>query len=80
VQTIYRADLKAHVSVDEQEQIPHIRHSDDYWASEHTSPLATAAAYLEAMADTLRIDKAELRSLDRRVASSTPSTRAPSTS
>jgi len=67
VQTIHRADLKAHVSVDEQELVRHIRHSDEYWASEHTSPLATAAAYLDAMADTLRIDKAELRSLDKRV-------------
>ena len=67
MQTIYRADLKAHVSVDERELVRHIRHSDEYWASEHTSPLATASAYLDAMADTLGIDKAELGSLDKRV-------------
>ena len=67
MQTIYRADLKAHVSVDERELVRHIRHSDEYWASEHTSPLATASAYLDAMADTLGIDKAELGGLDKRV-------------
>ena len=74
MQTIYRADLKAHVSVDGAELVRHPG-SDEYWASEHTSPLATAGAYLDAMADTLRIDKAELAASTSACRTSTPSTR-----
>ncbi len=67
MQTTYSSDLKAHLSVDEEGQVRHIRHSDEYWASEHNSPLLCASEYLHAVADTLRIDREQLRNLHKKV-------------
>lgn len=34
MKTTYKPNLKAHVSVDEENKVRHIRHSQEYWESE----------------------------------------------
>jgi hypothetical protein len=66
VKTIYRSDLKAHLSLDE-EKVRHIRHSREYWTSEQTEARLAANDYLKAMADTLQIPKEELENLNKKM-------------
>jgi hypothetical protein len=65
--TIYNTDLKAHLSLDGENKVRHIRHSQEYWPSERTIPRLAANDYLNAMADTLYIPAEELRHLHKKV-------------
>jgi hypothetical protein len=38
MRTIYNPDLKAHLSLDEEGKVRHIRHSQEYWESEGNIP------------------------------------------
>lgn len=66
MKTFYNPDLKAHISVDDEERVRHIRHSDALPISEEDSPRAAADSYLAAMADTLQLPQQSLRNLNRR--------------
>ena len=67
MKTSYRPDLKAHVSLDEQNKVRHIRHSQEYWLSEQKAPRLSADDYLNEMAETLQIPKKELKNLHKEV-------------
>jgi zinc metalloprotease ZmpB len=67
MKTLYKPDLKAHVSVDAANRVRHIRHSQEYWASEDDVPRLSAQGYLHEWADTLQIPKAQLANLSKRV-------------
>ncbi|MEI7846550.1 MAG: hypothetical protein WCK35_12170 [Chloroflexota bacterium] len=67
MRTIYNPDLKAHLSQDQKGKIQHIRHSEAYWPSEQDIPLLSANDYLNEMAETLQIQKEELKNLHKKV-------------
>jgi hypothetical protein len=67
MQTIYSPDLKAHLSLDEDKRVRHIRHSQEYWPSEQNVPRLSANDYLNEMAETLQISKEELKNLHKKV-------------
>ena len=65
--TIYNPDLRAHVSLDEEGKVRHIRHSQENWVSERNIPHLSASDYLNEMAETLQIPQEELSNLHKRV-------------
>ena len=67
MKTIYRADLKAHVSVDDEDKVRHIRHSQEYWPSEDDIPRVSAETYLNEWGKTLQIPKGQLQNLSKKV-------------
>lgn len=67
MKTTYKAELKAHVSVDAANKVRHLRHSQEYWPSEDNLPRISAQAYLHEWADTLKIPKAQLANLSKKV-------------
>src|SRR5262245_42858195 len=67
MKTIYNADLKAHLSLDKEGKVRHIRHSQEYWPSEQNIPSLSANNYLNEMAETLQIPKEELKNLHKKV-------------
>ena len=66
INTSYRADLKAHVSVDAEKKTRHLRHSQEYWLSETNVPRVSAQVYLNEWADALQIPKTQLLNLSKR--------------
>lgn len=46
LKTTYKPNLKAHVSVDDENKVRHIRHSQEYWESEDNIPRVSAETYL----------------------------------
>lgn len=67
MKTTYKPELKAHVSVDAANKVRHLRHSQEYWPSEDNMPRISAQAYLHQWADTLKIPKAQLANLSKKV-------------
>jgi hypothetical protein len=67
MKTLYKPDLKAHVSVDASNRVRHIRHSQEYWDSDDSVPRVSAQSYLTAWADALQIPKSQLANLSKRV-------------
>jgi zinc metalloprotease ZmpB len=67
MKTIYRSDLKAEVSVDDENKVRHIRHSQEYWPSEDNVPRVSAETYLKEWAETLQISKDQLQNLHKKV-------------
>lgn len=67
MKTIYRPDLKAHVSVDNENRVRQIRHSQEYWESEDSVPRVSAETYLNEWAETLQIPSEQLRNLSKKV-------------
>lgn len=65
--TIFRPDLKAHVSLDEKNKVLHVRHSQEYWPSEDNVPRVSAETYLNEWAETLQIPRNQLQNLHKRV-------------
>ena len=65
--TSYNADLKAHLSLDENKRVRHIRHSQEYWPSARANPRLSANDYLKEMADVLQIPQGQLNNLNKRV-------------
>src|ERR671911_3185968 len=65
--TIYNPDLRAHVTLDEEGKVRHIRHSQENWVSERNIPHLSASDYLNDMAETLQIPQEELSNLHKRV-------------
>jgi hypothetical protein len=63
----YRPDLKAHVSIDDDERVRAIRHSQEYWESPAGGGVATAAAYLREFAPVFDISKQQFERADVRV-------------
>ena len=66
MKTIYKPDLKAHVSVDDESRVRHIRHSQEYWESEENIPRISAETYLNEWAETLQIPNEQLQNLSRK--------------
>src|SRR6476659_1666857 len=67
MKTIYRPDLKADVSVDDQNRVRQISHSQEYWESEENVPRVSAETYLNEWARTLQIPNEQLRNLGKKV-------------
>ncbi|MBO9564468.1 MAG: hypothetical protein J7621_16910 [Niastella sp.] len=67
MKTTYRPSLKAHVSVDDNEQVKHIRHSQEYWFSEEAAPRPIAAEYLQQWSEVYQIPEAQLKNLHQKV-------------
>jgi hypothetical protein len=63
----YRPDLKAHVSIDDDERVRAIRHSQEYWESPAGGGVATAAAYLREFAPVFDISPKRFERADVRV-------------
>jgi len=72
MKTTYRSDLKAHLSVDDQNKVRHIRHSQEYWESESNVARVSAETYLNSWAEVLQIPKDQLRTLSKRVSFDNP--------
>ncbi|MGY4829266.1 hypothetical protein ACVNIS_11860 [Sphaerotilaceae bacterium SBD11-9] len=66
MKTIFKPDLKAHLTLDDGNKVRHIRHSQEYWASEDNVPRVSAQAYLNEWADALKIPKAQLANLSKK--------------
>lgn len=64
--TTYRPDLKAHVSVDARNRVRQIRHSQEYWESEESVPRVSAETYLHDWARTLQIPNEQLNNLSKK--------------
>lgn len=67
MKTTYRPDLRAEVSVDDENRVRHIRRSQEYWPSEDNLPRLSAEAHLNEWAGTLQIPKEQLQNLHRKV-------------
>ncbi len=67
MKTIYNPDRKAHISLDEQGKVRHIRHSQEFWESEENIPRVSAESYLNEWSETLQIPKEQLRGLSKKV-------------
>jgi zinc metalloprotease ZmpB len=67
MKTSYRPDLKAHLSMDQQGKVRHIRHSQEYWPSEQDIPRLSANDYLNETAEILQIPKEQLKNLHKKV-------------
>lgn len=67
MKTIYNPALKAHLSLDQNGRVRHIRHSQEYWPSEQDIPRLSANDYLNETAETLQIPKEQLKNLHRKV-------------
>lgn len=65
--TSYRPDLKAHLSVDDAKKVRSVRHSQEQWLSDRSNPLLAAADYLQHMAGVFEIPEDQLRNLPQRV-------------
>lgn len=65
--TTYNSELKAHLSLDDNNRVRHIRHSQEYWPSEKASPRLSANDYLKQMAGVLQIPNGQLNNLNKRV-------------
>src|SRR5688572_11214624 len=67
MRTIYGRDLKAHLTLDDNDKIRHIRHSQEFWESNQTIPTEVAADYLRTMSETLKIQGSELKAVHKQV-------------
>ena len=67
MKTFHSPNLKAHLTLDENQKVRHIRHSQEYWPSEQDIPSLSANDYLMEMADTLQIPKEEFKNLHKKV-------------
>jgi zinc metalloprotease ZmpB len=67
MKTIYKPNLKAHVSVDDANKVRQIRHSQEYWESEDNIPSISAETYLNEWAETLQIPNEHLQNLTKNV-------------
>jgi hypothetical protein len=67
MKTTYNPNLKAHVSVDDENKVRHIRHSQEYWESEENIPRVSAEVYLNEWAETLQIPHSQLQNLSKKV-------------
>jgi hypothetical protein len=67
MRTIYGHDLKAHLTLDDNDKVRHIRHSQEFWESEQSIPTEVAADYLRRISETLKIPGTQLRALHKRV-------------
>lgn len=67
MKTTYQPSLKAHVSVDNNEQVKHIRHSQEYWYSEEAAPRPIASEYLQQLSEVYKIPQTQLKNLHQQV-------------
>ena len=63
----YDSRLKAHLTVDDNEKVRHIRHSQEYFFSEQNIPRLAASDYLNEMSETLQIPRDQLKNLNKKV-------------
>ena len=68
MKTVYDPDLKAHLSLDEEETVRYIHHSQEYWLSDSNSPRTAAIDYLQRTADVFKIPAEQLNHLQQHVA------------
>lgn len=64
---LYQSEIKAHVSLDDNERVRAIRHSQKHWPSNCGSAVDTAIAYLNSMARIYDIPAAQLTNLQQKV-------------
>lgn len=67
MKTTYKPNIKAHVSVDDENKVRHIRHSQEHWESEDNVPRVSAETYLNEWAETLQIPNEQLQNLNQKV-------------
>ena len=65
--TTYRSDLKAHVTLDDNKRVRHILHTQEYFVSEKNNVRLAAADYLRRQADTFKIPPSQLKNLNQPV-------------
>lgn len=70
--TVYRPDLKAHLTVDAHRRVRQIRPVREFPASDQAIPRLVANDYLNEIAPVLQIRKEELKNLSKRVSSLNP--------
>jgi zinc metalloprotease ZmpB len=63
MKTIYNADLKAHLTIDDKNRVRHILQSQEYFLSGKNNVRLAAADYLHQRAETLRIPLVQLERL-----------------
>ena len=63
MKSIYRPDLKAHLSFDDDNRVRHIQQSQEYFLSDQISARLAAADYLRRRAETLSIPMSQLERL-----------------
>ena len=63
MKSIYRPDLKAHLSLDDDNRVRHIQQSQEYFLSDQSSVRLAAADYLHRRAETLSIPLHQLERL-----------------
>jgi hypothetical protein len=68
MKTTYESKLGAHVTVDEDSNAVHIRHSQEPWASDEDVARSSAESYLKEWAQTLRVSDDQIKNLQKRVA------------
>jgi zinc metalloprotease ZmpB len=68
----YRPELRAHVSVDDDGRVRHVLHSEDHWRSTEEDPRRAAIEYLRAQAGLLELADPALDRLDERVSYTEP--------
>jgi zinc metalloprotease ZmpB len=65
--TVYDPSSKAHLTLDEEGKVRHIRHSQEAWLSDRNIANLSANDYLNEMAETLQIPNEELKNLHQKV-------------
>jgi zinc metalloprotease ZmpB len=68
----YRPDLNAHVSVDDEGRARHVLHSEDHWRPTEDDPRGAAIEYVRAQAGLLGIADSALDRLDERITYTEP--------
>ena len=68
----YRPELRAYVSVDDDGRVRQVLHSEDHWQSNEADPRRAAIEYLRAQAGLLEIAGPALNRLDERVSYTEP--------
>jgi hypothetical protein len=67
MKTTYDPSLKAHVTIDNDNKVRHIRHSQEYWESEENVPRVSAEGYLNEVAGAYEIPQEQLQNLHKKV-------------
>src|SRR5262245_6122088 len=63
---VFNPDLRAHLTLDDRNRVRHILYTQQYFPSDERSARLVASTYLQQVADTLGIPKAQLEHLHQR--------------
>lgn len=72
MKVIFNPDIKASLSIDENENVRDIIHSQEYWKSNKQKPLDVAVDYLQNVSHILKISKESLKNIHQNVSFDEP--------